>query len=178
LLRHNFRKIYAVEPVPANIRRLKRSLSIRLVRNVGVVTVALSDKNGKATFYVNSDSRTMVDNLSASSLLEKFEFRSCDHALDRTYAGSPISVETMTFDNLLSEPKADLVKIDVEGAEFLVLEGMRESFARQRVSRIMVELHDRNRKEELEAILSSNFRRVLWVDPQHLYGCMNMSERE
>jgi len=167
LLRHSFRRVYAVKPVPANIRRLKRSLSIRLVSNVRVVTVALSDTNGKATFYVNSDSRTMVDNLSASSLLEKFEFRSCDHALDRRYAGSPISVETMTFDSLLSEPKAkaDLVKIDVEGAEFLVLEGMRESFARQRVSRIMVELHDRNRKEELEAILSSNFRRVLWVDP-------------
>jgi len=72
LLRHNFRKIYAVEPVLANIRRLKRSLSIRLVSNVRVVTVALSDKNGKATFYVNSDSRTMVDNLSASSLLGKF----------------------------------------------------------------------------------------------------------
>src|SRR2546428_14076926 len=78
LLRHNFRQVYAVEPVPANIRRLKRGLSIRFVRNVRVVPVALSDKNGKATFYVNSDSRTMIDNLSASLLLEKFEFRSCD----------------------------------------------------------------------------------------------------
>ena len=68
LLRHNFRQVYAVEPVPANIRRLKRGLSIRFVRNVRVVSVALSDKNGKATFYINSDSRTMIDNLSPSSL--------------------------------------------------------------------------------------------------------------
>ena len=170
LLRHNFRQVYAVEPVPANIRRLKRGLSIRFVRNVKVVPVALSNKNGKATFYVNADSRTMIDNLSASSLLEKFEFRSCNHAPDRSYAGSPISVETMTFDRLLSEPTADLVKIDVEGAEFLVLEGMRESFAKRRVSNILVELHDRDRKAELEAILNSNFSHVFWVDPQHLYG--------
>ena len=171
LLRHNFRQVYAVEPVPANIRRLKRGLSIRFVRNVRVVPVALSDKNGKATFYINSDSRTIIDNLSPSSLLERFEFRSCDHAPDRTYAGSPISVETMTFDSLLSEPKADLVKIDVEGTEFLVLEGMRESLADQRVRNILVELHDRDRKDELEAILSSNFSHVSWVDHQHLYGC-------
>jgi len=169
LLRHNFRQVYAVEPVPANIRRLKRGLSIRFVRNVRVVPVALSDKNGKATFYVNSDSRTMIDNLSASSLLEKFEFRSCDHAPDRSYAGSPISVETMTFDSLLSEHKADLVKVDVEGAEFLVLEGIRESLASQRVSNILVELHDRDRKEELETTLKSNFDHVFWVDNQHLF---------
>ena len=171
LLRHNFRQVYAVEPVPANIRRLKRTLSIRFVRNVRVVPVALSDKNCKTTFYVNSDSRTMIDNLSPSSLLERFEFRSCDHAPDRTYAGSPISVETMTFDSLLSEPKADLVKIDVEGAEFLVLEGMRESLAGQRVRNTLVELHDRDRKEELERILRSNFGHLFWVDRQHLYGC-------
>jgi FkbM family methyltransferase len=173
LLRGNFRQVYAVEPVPANIRRLKRSLSIRFVRNVRVIPVALSDRNGKATFYVNSDSRTMINNLSASSLLEKFEFRSCDHAPDRTYAGSPITVETITFDNLLSEPTADLVKIDVEGAEFLVLEGMRESLASRRVNNILVELHDRDRKGELGAILNSNFSHVFWVDPQHVYGSMN-----
>jgi FkbM family methyltransferase len=171
LLRHNFRQVYAVEPVPANIRRLKRGLSIRFVRNVRVVPVALSDANGKATFYVNSDSRTMINNLSASSLLEKFEFRSCDHAPDRTYVGSPISVETMTFDSLLSEPKVDLVKIDVEGAEFLVLEGMRESLAKRRVRNILVELHNRDRRERLETILKSNFEGVFWVNHQHLYGC-------
>jgi len=170
LLRHNFRQVYAVEPVPANIGWLKRSLSIRFVRNVRGVPIALSDKNGKATFYVNSDSRTVIDNLSARSLLETFEFRSCDHAPDRTYAGSPISVETMTFDSLLSEPKADLVKVDVEGAEFLVLEGMRESLASRRVCNILVELHDRDRKEELDTILKSNFDHVFWVDNQHLFG--------
>ena len=170
LLRHNFHKVYAIEPVPTNIRRLKRRLFIRFVRNVKVVPVALSDKNGKATFYVNSDSRTLIDNLSASSLFEKFEFRSCDHAPDRAYAGSPISIETLTFDSLLTEPTADLVKIDVEGAEFLVLDGMKESLAKRRVRNILVELHDRGRKEELETILRNHFGDVFWVDHQHLYG--------
>jgi FkbM family methyltransferase len=173
LLRHNFKQVYAIEPVPRNVRRLKRRLSIRFVRNVKVLPVALSDKNGKATFYVNQDSRSMINNLSASSLLEKFEFRSCDHASDRTYAGSPITVETMTFDNLLSEPIADLVKIDVEGAEFLVLEGMKDSLASHKVINILVELHDRDRKGELEAILKSSFSLVFWVGSQHVYGCMN-----
>jgi FkbM family methyltransferase len=178
LLRHNFRRVYAVEPVPRNVKQLKRRLSYRFIKNVVVVQAALSDKNGVATFYVNSDKANILNNFSASSLFEKFEFRSSDHGPDRTYAGSPMSVETMTFDTLLSEPTADLVKIDVEGAEFLVLEGMRESFARQRVSNIMVELHDRNGKKELENILSRNFGRVFWVDAQHLYGCMEKSDCE
>jgi FkbM family methyltransferase len=171
LLSHNFRQVYAVEPVPINIRRLKRRLSVRLVRNVRVVPVALSNTNGKATFYINSDSRGIIDNLTTSSLFETFEFRSCDHASDITYTGSPISVQTMTFDSLLSEPVADLVKIDVEGAEFLVLEGMRESMAKRRVRNILVELHDRDRRSELEDILKTNFDRVFSVGHQHLYAC-------
>lgn len=170
LLRRNFRQVYAVEPVPTNVTRLKRRLSIRFIRNVRVVPVALSDTNGRATFYVNSDSRTLIDNLSASSLLSKFEFLSCDHAPDRTYTGLRTSVETMTFDSLLSEPTVDLVKIDVEGAEFLVLEGMKESLTRERVKNIVVELHDRNRKNDLEAILNRTFSKTVWVGPQHLFG--------
>jgi len=163
-----------VEPVPANVRRLKRRPSIRFVRNVRAIQVALSDTNGNANFYVNSDSRNMIDNLSPSSLFEKFEFRSCDYAADKTYTGSPISVETTTFDSLLSEPSADLVKIDVEGAEFLVLEGTRASLAGRRVSNILVELHDRDRKEELETIPNNSFDHVFWVGPQHVYAFRNI----
>jgi hypothetical protein len=107
-------------------------------------------------------------------VFKQFEFRPCDDAPDRTYAGSPISVETMTFDSLLSEPKADLVKVDVEGAKFLVLEGMRDSFARQRVTNILVELHNRDRKGKLEPVLRSNFGNVFWIDRQHLFGSREM----
>ena len=130
---------------------------------------------GKAAFYVNSNSRNIINSASASSLFEKFEFRACDHAPDRTYTGSPICVETMRFDSLLSEPTADLVKLDVEGAEFLVLEGMKESLAKRRVRNILVELHDRDRREELETVLRGNFDRVFCVGHQHLYGYKDMA---
>jgi len=176
LLRHNFRQVYAVEPLPSNVRRLKRRMSVRFVRNVIVVPKALSNRNGTATLYVNPDRKNILNNFSASSLFEKFESRSCNHGSDRIYTGSPISVETMTFDSLLSEPTADLVKIDVEGAEFLVLEGMREWLASRRVCNILIELHDRDRKEELEMILNNNFSHVFWVGPQHLYGSMGKDQ--
>ena len=96
-------------------------------------------------------------------------------------AGSSIAVETMIFDSLISEPAADPIKIDVEDAELLVLEGMRESLASRRVCNILVELHDRDRKAELEAILNSNFSHVFWVDPPAFVwtqGCCTSAQVE
>jgi FkbM family methyltransferase len=104
-LGHNFSRVSAVEPVPRNIRQLKRRLSFRFVRNIVVVPKALPDKNGTSTLYVNSDRKNILNNFSANSSLEKFESRSCNYGSDRTYVGSPIPVQTMTsttfFQNLL-----------------------------------------------------------------------------
>lgn len=113
LPRRNSRWVYAVEPVPGYMKQLKRHLSMRFARNVRVVPVALSDKTEKLFSTWIRIQENIINNLSAISIFEKFGFRSCDYAPDRTYSGPPISVETMTFDNLLAEATADLAKVDV-----------------------------------------------------------------
>ena len=58
-----------------------------------------------------------------------------------------IEVETLTLDGFFADedwPKIDLVKIDVEGAEIEVLEGMRELVRRSKDLKLIVEFNPEN----------------------------------
>jgi hypothetical protein len=78
-------------------------------------------------------------------------------------------VRQVTLDGLLkSERGIDLIKIDVEGAEFLVLRGAQKTL--DRVRYVMVELHDLRRKSELEKALSDHSFSYRWVDLHHILG--------
>ncbi len=48
------------------------------------------------------------------------------------------------------------MKIDVEGAEFMVLCGEKVALSQGRILRLVIELHDSTRKNELESFLLSN----------------------
>jgi len=63
-----------------------------------------------------------------------------------------------------------LVKVDVEGAEFLVLEGMRANLKERSVRCIMVELHNKENKSRLESTFTDDGYAVEWVDPDHLFA--------
>jgi len=65
-----------------------------------------------------------------------------------------------------------LVKIDVEGAEFLVLEGMRAKIKEHQIKRIIVELHNKENKSQLELTFTEHGYTVEWVDPDHLFASL------
>ncbi len=113
-----------------------------------------------------------IGNLYTSdSLLPRFEFKSArdpSGMLDKVRENRPnFLVRTERFDDL-NTGLVDLVKIDVEGAEFLVLEGMKNSLKTGLVRNLLVELHDRDKKAELESLLSDYDYLLEWVDPEHL----------
>jgi hypothetical protein len=78
-----------------------------------------------------------------------------------------IVVKTMRLDDYSFPPDIELMKIDVEGAEFKVIDGARETVSNARS--IIVEVHDKERKSEMERIIDKWFR-VSWLDPDHLLG--------
>jgi len=104
-------RVIAFEPVPRNLEFLRRNVAANGCANAKIEPIALSNKSGKVTMHLN---RT---NLGNHSMLE---------ARDRP---DSIDVQAMTLDEYLKDysGKIALIKIDTEGAEGYILEGMRET---------------------------------------------------
>ena len=168
LLAKRFKTVYAIEPNPKALAILYP----RIPRNVKVLEVALSDHIGTAVFYTNPHPVTTSP---ADTILPTFKYnpspsrKGWPSGVAHTYYGDKgLEVKTTTYDAVLNGMQAELVLIDVEGAEFQVLEGMKESIADGRVKSLLVELHDVDRRQELEDRLSAF--RVKWIDPDHLFA--------
>jgi FkbM family methyltransferase len=103
-------QVFAFEPDPYNHRALAHNVRALGLPNVGLDRRALADSAGSATFHL---SRGTI----GSSLRPR----------DDTSAVA--TVETTTIDATLADanPPALVVKLNVEGAEPRILEGMRET---------------------------------------------------
>jgi FkbM family methyltransferase len=102
-------RVIAFEPEPENFAILKRNVLVNGCDNVTVEQKALSDATGTLTLYQN-----------ANSVLHSTVF---------DWKQGAISVEALRLDDYLENRfgKVDFVKIDVEGAEPMVLDGMRRT---------------------------------------------------
>jgi len=108
---------YGFEPIP----ELYKQLQIKYADTLCTISnVALSNADGSTTFnYV-------ISNPAYSGIKKRAYDRA--HEQDTT-----IEVQSKMLDHvLLPGHKVDLIKIDVEGAEMLVLEGAKETIARNK----------------------------------------------
>ena len=139
ILRKNFKQILTID---ANIKWHPD------------LNVAISNFNGPTHFYIGDNKG------GADSLLHN------PHILGKEWVNNPSEymVEALTFDTL--KLKADLVKIDVEGGEFNVLEGMVKYIPKM----VIVELHDERREQELVDVLMAKHYSVHKIDGTHFYG--------
>jgi len=171
--------VYAVEPNPETALLLRERT--REAENVEVLELALSNTNGPGSLYLQEGNFVIEgfnNNHGSDGLLEKAEYKSArdssnDRVLEQRQA---IQVRQKRFDELVHGP-VDLVKVDVEGAEFMVFDGMRDSLKDGLVKHLMVELHNRDRKEELESLLLTYGFDIEWVDPDHVLASLGHTSR-
>lgn len=126
-------KVYAFEPIPDNLATLRRNIALNKLTNVVVVEQALSASTGTAEMFVSLWSAFHSLNVDGASKRE-------NHGPD----GGQITVETITLDEFVLQEDVsppDLIKLDVEGAELLVVEGMRETL-RTVQPLLLCEVHD------------------------------------
>jgi FkbM family methyltransferase len=121
-------KVYAVEPEPENLRCLQANIAMNHLDNVVVHPAAIATTPGEALLYIAGALGSGGNSL----------FR--EH-LAGDQAGS-VSVPTLTLEDLLHAAggRVDLMKMDIEGAEYPVLHAASPETLR-RVRRLTLEYH-------------------------------------
>ena len=119
-------KVIAFEPEPENHNLLIKNIESNGYSNISPIPKAVSSTSGTTQFFLSA-----LDNGSHSIFLP-----GARGVIDS------ISVETTTVDDFLDAqgwPQVDLFKVDVEGAESEVLEGMTESVVKNPAANLVVE---------------------------------------
>lgn len=98
-------KVFAFEPVPQNIFYIRKHLEINKIANAIVVEKAISDKISKLKFDLSSNP-----------------------SMGHFSENGAIEVDTISPDEFIKQgnPLPDLIKMDIEGAEFDALIGSNE----------------------------------------------------
>jgi FkbM family methyltransferase len=121
-------RVFAFEAAPDNAEAIRRNAELNRIPNVTVIDKAVAAHSGRGRLQV-------VDDQSWSKLVEYGA---------HPYTELVIDVDLVAIDDLIAGgglPPPRVVKIDVEGAEIAVLEGMRATIERHRPV-IICELHD------------------------------------
>ena len=124
------RNVIAFEPHPENILQLQENLRMNSI-NSEIVNIALSNENKILKLNTTGNEAGVGT-----------------HSL--VGSGSGINVCTDLMDNVTTQnhiPEPDVVKIDVEGAELMVLGGMENSLSS--VKYILIEIHENVDKKDL-----------------------------
>jgi len=119
--------IHAVEPDPANFKLLNMNIDInKYSKIVKSELIAISDKSGEIDFFVGKN----ASNLGSINKHKKT-------------LSSPIKVKTESLTNYFKgKIFPNLIKMDIEGAEILVLKGMYERAKEDSFPcKIVMELH-------------------------------------
>lgn len=145
--------VHAVEPIPENHARLVSNLALNRLDRVRTAQVAFSNRPGPVTMF-----RPRYGNSGHPSLGR------------RDGVDLPITVEATTLDDYCERESLthiDFIKIDVEGAELLVLEGATRLLASRDAPVILFEVNE-DTAEKL-GVKTADVKRLLGANGYELY---------
>lgn len=129
--------VYAFEPLPDHVTTLRHNMYSNGFSNYTVVPDAVSNFVGKSDFYLEGGGRSET-----SSFTPRL-------------GGIPLVVNTITLDAFVKKtPWPNVIKVDVEGAEVLVLQGALQILSKASAPIWIVEIHTKEHDDLVREILS------------------------
>ena len=158
-------KILAMEPVPENLELFTKNMARNSFTNVNVIPYALYGESG--TFYIDLAGKQFDAVHVTSEKPAHYEF---------------ITIEAKTLSEVVVEhslPVIDLMKLDIEGAEYHTFEHSLDALAK-RVRRIIMEFHpagDVAKRNEIMERLCSGERPAfeLVYETKNILGFENLN---
>lgn len=138
-------RVYAFEAAPENAQAIRRHAELNGVPNITVIAAAVSSHAGVGRLQI-------VDDQSWSKLEDYGEHPNTEQVIE---------VELVAIDDLVADgrvPPPTVVKIDVEGAEIAVLEGMARTLQEHRPA-VICELHGTH--DEFVAFMDAHDYRLI-----------------
>ena len=130
-------RVFAFEPAPASVERLRKNATLNGFHRIDIHQAAVSNYGGSAELYLSE----IEDGL--NSLVRKSE--------------SSTVVDVVTLDSILAGCRVDMIKIDAEGSEEAVLEGMRETIRANPELKIVIEWNPEVSRNHILKFLSNSF---------------------
>ncbi len=164
--------IFSFEPYKETYDVLEKN--IKAYNNIKSFNIALGNNNGKSVFHVNNF-------LATNSLLPSSDEGINIWGADKLETKKIIEVPMQTIDHFLQEEginQIDILKMDAQGAEYLILEGAKESIAAGKIKIIYSELIVRpiyEGQKDLDEML--RIYRNLGFDLYNLYKSNDKDDR-
>lgn len=139
---HNAKNVFIFEPLPDNCRRIERLITLNPNLPIHLVHAAVGASDGTATF-------SMLDATSMGKLSDspfQPEVRS-----EKSITVAVLSLDSWRRANNVQA--ANVMKIDVEGAEVMVLQGAAETIKESRPT-LFIECHSRDLTRDVCAFLA------------------------
>jgi len=137
-------KVYAFEPDPFYTKFFKKNIQVNACKNVTLIEKAVSDKNSNSILYRYQ--RTGQNRI--AEVGEK--------------TNNFCQIETIRIDDNYSG-RVDLIKMDIEGAEILALEGMKNLLEKNPNVKMVIE-----ESSELIDYLKKNNYQITKIDDRNL----------
>jgi FkbM family methyltransferase len=173
--------VHAFEPSPTSRKDLLRVLRVNGAANVVVSPLALSNKAGRAAFcdFIDGDVRREASYLKVLDRRKAISAVLMENGMSGELHQREVKVSTTTIDAYTADHllKPRLIKIDVEGAEFLLLEGARECIGACKPL-LVIEIHYDARRSFDHARLSAYLDRYgyRYTKDDKIYYCEPSSD--